>query len=126
MDQAFMIVDLRREFRGNPYITLWRPENAGYAYPLPWAGRYSLDELQASPAYYAQRRHGCPRAFDRWPVPVHVVERLAIPPAPGRIDGDAGPVLRNDERTRRALRRARFLPPPPCGLAPASSEGDRE
>lgn len=37
----FFIVDLRPEWRGNPYVTLWRPDDAGYAYPLPWAGRYS-------------------------------------------------------------------------------------
>ncbi|TCQ04071.1 hypothetical protein [Sphingomonas sp. PP-CC-3A-396] len=107
---TYAIVDLRLEFRGNPYITLWRPKNAGYAYPLPWAGQYSTEQLSAQAGYYAKRRYRHARALDRWPVPWSVVERLAVQPAPGMIDGDAGPVLRNDARTRSALRRARYLP----------------
>lgn len=109
-EDGYAIVDLRLEFRGNPYITLWRPKNAGYAYPLPWAGQYNAEQLAEQPAYYAKRRYRHARAFDRWPVAWAVVERLAVTPAPGMIDGDTGPVLRNDASTRRALRRARILP----------------
>jgi hypothetical protein len=116
-EEQFAIVDLRLKWRSDPYITLWRPENAGYAYPLPWAGRYSAETLAEAPGYYWCKRYPSERVLDRWPVPFSVVERLAVPPAPGRIDGDAGPVLRNDGRTRRALRRHRLA-------APATSKGE--
>jgi hypothetical protein len=40
-----------------------------------------------------------------------VVEALAIPtPKPRIIDGDTGPVLVNDQRTRDALRKAKYIP----------------
>jgi len=107
----FYIVDLRPQFRGNPYITLWRPDNAGYAYPIPWAGRYSKDTVDAAPSYYAHKDGS--KRYVRFPVPCDVVEALAIPkPKPGVIDGDTGPVLINNKATRDALRAAKYLPIP--------------
>jgi hypothetical protein len=112
----FYIIDLRPSFAKNPYITVWRPNDAGYAYPLPWAGKYSKERVGERPGYYAARESSKSGKTDillRFPVPCAVVEALAIPrPRPSIIDGGAGPVLVNDARTRAALRRAKYLPTP--------------
>lgn len=111
MREEYYIVDVRAEWKRRPYITLWRPNNANYAYPLPWAGRYSKPTVDEGGEYYAKRRYGSPRAWDRFPVPCDVVERLAEAwPAPGIIDGNTGPVLLNNAATRRALLRAKYVP----------------
>lgn len=103
------IVDLRSEWARKPYITVWRPDDCGYAFPLSWAGRYEWSKIEAGGSYYATRQ-GTTR-WKRFPVPCEVVERLAIPkPKPGIIDNDAGPVLVNDRRTRAALLKAKKLP----------------
>lgn len=105
----FYIVDLRPNWRGDPYVTLWRPNNAGYAYPLPWAGRYSREQIEGSPSYYACAEGG---RYLRFPVPCGDVERMSTDkPAAYVIDGDIGPVVPNTKAIRAALRRARFLPP---------------
>lgn len=113
-ERLFYIVDLRPEWRKQRYATVWRPDNAGYAWPLSWGGRYDLATIDANPNYYAAKAYSdtdCPRTrWQRFPVPCEVVDRLAVAPRPGDIDGDAGPVLLNDERTRNALRRARYVP----------------
>lgn len=108
----FYIVDLRADWTRQPYVTLWRPNNANYAWPLPWAGKYTRAKVDEGGGYYAKVRYGTKRTFDRFPVPAAVVERLAVhSPRPGDIDGNAGPVLLNDKATRAALRRAKYLPP---------------
>jgi hypothetical protein len=104
--QLFFIADLRPSF-GGACVTLWRPDNAGYAYPLPWAGRYDRETIEAAPGYYATAEGG---RYLRFPVPCAAVEALAREPWPGMIDGDAGPVVPNNKATRAALRRARWLP----------------
>lgn len=109
-EDEFYIVDVRDEFKGNPYITLWRPNNAGYAYPTAWAGRYTREQIDAEPGYYHKKRYGHKRTLDRYPVPCSVVENLAVAPARGLIDGDAGLVLPNDSAIRSALRKARYVP----------------
>ena len=105
----FYIIDLRPEWARKPYLTVWRPDNAGYAFPLSWGGIYSRETIDREPHYYATRMGY--RQWKRFPVPRAVVERLAQPkPRPGIIDGDAGPVLPNDANTKAALRKARYLP----------------
>lgn len=99
---AFFIVDLRREWKGQPYITFWRPRNANYAWPLSWAGRYTRDEVENGGGYYA-RREG--RSLIRFAVPCAAAEKVAVDPDYGMIDGDAGPVVRNTLENRRFLRR---------------------
>lgn len=103
----YYIVDVRPSFRGNPYITLWRADNAGYAYPLPWAGKYDRATVDAYPNYYAKKEGS---RFWRFPVPCEAVEQLGVKPAPRMIDGGAGPVIPNTAKVRAALRRARYLP----------------
>ncbi len=110
MDGPFYIVDVRSEWLGKPYITVWRPDNAGYAYPLSWAGKYTRAQIDERPRYYHKRRDGHKRTLDRFPVPCAVVDALAIKPAPKIIDGDAGPVVPNLAPIRAALRKARYTP----------------
>lgn len=123
MSAEFFIVDLRPEWRRLPCIMLWRPNNAGYAYPLPWAGRYSEATVIAGKSYYTQtegRRH------TRFAVRCDVVEKLAGEPPPGIVDGDAGSVVLNTGANRIALRKARYrlaeTGPSPIAPAPSTTE----
>ena len=109
-DDEFFIVDVREGFKSNPYITLWRPNNANYAYPLVWAGRYTRAQIEEAPGYYYKKRYGHKRTLDRYPVPCSIVEKYGVDPAKGLIDGDTGPVIPNTPEIRKALRRARFIP----------------
>ena len=109
-DDEFYIVDVRAEFSGNPYVTLWRPKNAGYAYPTEWSGRYTRSQIDAEAGYYYKPRFGHKRTLDRYPVPCKVVDELAVEPARGLIDGNAGLVLPNTPEIRKALRKARYIP----------------
>lgn len=124
--QLFYIVDVRAQFRGNRYVTLWRPDDAGYAYPLPWAGKYSQERIDANPGYYCKHRNGTAPAFDRFPVPCEIVERHAVAPDPGRIDGNAGPVIPNTGAVRAALRRARYRPAALRARAATAVTGDQK
>ena len=104
------IVDVRLEWAGNPYITVWRPDNAGYAYPLSWAGKYDRATIDQQPGYYHVLRYGFKRALDRFPVPCSVVHQFAAEPRKGFVDGDVGPVVPNTPAIRSALRKARYVP----------------
>ncbi len=109
-DTKFFIADLRPEWRGNPYVTFWRPDDAGYAHPLPWSGRYSKQDVDDGGSYYyGSKGHG--RQIHRFPVPCHVVERLSTAkPAAHMIDGDVGPVVPNTTEIKKALKAARYKP----------------
>jgi hypothetical protein len=107
MEQEYYIADMRPEWRGNPYITFWRPKNAGYAYPLSWAGRYSAASVADGSGYYTTRTG---RSLIRFAVLAEVADRIAIDPGPGMIEGNAGPVVINSVENRRRLRRTAFLP----------------
>lgn len=106
-NEQFYIADLRSSCKVDPYITFWRPENCGYAFPLPWSGKYHESEVLESVTYYTKREG---RSLIRFPVPCSVVDKLGVDPHPGRIDGDAGPVIVNDAKNRRKLRLAAFNP----------------
>ena len=103
----YYIADLRPEWRANPYITFWRAGNRGYAYPLSWAGRYGQAELIEAINYY-WKRDG--QTLIRFAVHCTAVDRLSIAPAPGVIDGDAGPVVPNNAAARKRLRLKAFIP----------------
>lgn len=65
-------------------------------WPLPWAGTWSeADVMEAA----AELNNG----VNTVAVPEHAVRALATAPAPGKIDGDVGPVVRNSAFNRRAL-----------------------
>lgn len=80
------------------YITFWRPENAGYCWPLSWAGKYTAEQVRDQFTYYNSERSLA--------VPVDVVERFGLPPAPRHVDGDAGPVVPNNPAIWQALKAA--------------------
>lgn len=103
IEPEFYIIDIRPEWRRHRYLTLWRPENAGYCWSLPWAGRYSLVQVIEGGSYYAKREYQ-KENWIRFPVPCEVADRLAVEqPRPGDIDGNVGPVLRNLAPVRRKL-----------------------
>lgn len=107
MSGPFVICDLRPEWRRKPYVTFWRPDNAGYAYPLVWAGDYSEATILAAPRYYASFEAG---QLIRFPVERLAAEALGVAPDPHEIDGGAGPVIPNNAAMRKALRKLVFAP----------------
>lgn len=98
---------MRPEWLRRPYITFWRPDDAGYVYPLSWAGDYSRNEVVAGGNYY-RAKNG--RWLIRFAVPRSVAEAMATGPNKGEIDGDAGPAVPNTPKNRANLRRAAFTP----------------
>lgn len=90
------IVSLKHTQRRHRYITFWRPENNGYAWPLSWAGKYSRETIEADFDYYNN-------GSDTIAVPCEFVDTLAIAPLKGMIDNDAGPVVLNTADYWRAL-----------------------
>lgn len=103
----FLICDLRPEWASKPYVTFWRPKNANYAYPLSWAGDYTEAEVIDGGSYYTTYEAG---HLIRFPIERSAVEPLAVDPAAGVIDGDAGPVVRNNLTLRRKLRKLAYAP----------------
>lgn len=117
----YYIVDMRPEWSKKAYITVWRPDNKGYAFPLSWAGKYNKEIIEAGGSYYFNK--GGTSRYVRFPVPCAAVESLATArPAKGHIDGDAGPVLLNHAAVREALIAARYIPTPPS--RPSAGGGD--
>jgi len=100
-----VICDIRRKWRGQGLVTFWRPTNNGYCYPLSWAGHYSPEDVARELSYYAVKEGG---RWQRFPVTLAFAMALAVPPSPGQIDGDAGPVVRNTRENRAKLVAARI------------------
>jgi hypothetical protein len=105
MVEQYYIADLRPEWSRRPCISFWRDKNAGYAYPLPWSGRYDEPTVRAGGTYYT-RQEG--RSLVRFAVPCDVVDSLGVPTPPKTVDNDVGPVVMNTGVNRTALRRARL------------------
>lgn len=111
-EDLYYICDLRSEWRKKPCVTFWRPKNCGYAFSLPWSGKYTLAEVMAQPHYYWERPYGKPRgAYLRFPILCSEVDKYGAEPTPNMIDGDVGPIVWKVPRIVRALRAA-MLPPP--------------
>ncbi len=100
----YYIIDMSRDL-GRAYITLWRPDDAGYCWPLTWAGLYSKETVEEDSRYYFEREG---RKIARFPVRADLVAKIAVAPIPGTIDGDAGPVIMNTTKNRRYLVRNRL------------------
>lgn len=83
--------------RHHKYITFWRPDDRGYAWPLSWSGRYSADAVNDPKRYYSD-------GVDTLAVPCAVVESIAVAPKKGDIDNDAGPVVMNTKENWAYLR----------------------
>lgn len=74
--------------REHGYISFWRPDDKGYAWPLSWAGRYGEEAVRDSEQYYSD-------GVATLAVPCDLVEAIAMAPRPGDIDGNVGPVVLN-------------------------------
>lgn len=83
------IVSVKHTNREHAYITVWRPDDKGYAWPLSWAGKYSEADVLAQRDYYH-------RGDDTLAVPCMLLDALAVPPTEGTVDNDAGPVVLNN------------------------------
>lgn len=94
-EALFYIVNLSHSRRDMPYISVWRPDCRGYAYPLSWAGKYPESEVRASLFYF--------NCGENVAVPCHVLDYMAIDPKPGLIDHDAGPVVPSSAANWRRL-----------------------
>lgn len=103
----FYICDLRKDWSRHRYITFWRPNNANYAWPLVWAGKYDQALVDEKADYYCVEDG---RTFRRFPVPCDIVEALGVQPEPGDIDGNTGPVVLNTKANREKLRKAMYQP----------------
>lgn len=104
-DDLFYIADLRPEWRGKWAVTFWRPDDAGYAYPLSWAGKYTRQQVEDGGRYYTKKSG---RHLVRFAVPLHIAKSMAVAPPPRQIEGDAGPVVFNTPENREKLRRAAY------------------
>ena len=110
------IVSLKHTRREHAYITVWRPEDKGYAWPLSWAGKYSKADVMAQRDYYH-------RGDDTLAVPCKLLDALAVPPFKGTVDNDAGPVVFNNWKNWKfilafALPDPMHTPKPQCKGAP--------
>ncbi|MGE8495418.1 hypothetical protein [Comamonas sp.] len=90
------IVSTKYTKRNSRYITFWRPDNAGYAWPLCWAGRYDSESVKAEQDYYNN-------GDDTVAVLCSAVDALGIAPHPGDVDGDKGPVVINSKGNWNAI-----------------------
>lgn len=84
----FYIVSVKHTRREHKYITLWRPNDAGYCWPLSWAGKYEEADVLANLSYYN-------RGDDTLAVPCALLDSWSVHPEKGYIDNDAGPVVLN-------------------------------
>lgn len=106
----FFIISVKHTQRQHAYITVWRPNDCGYAYPLSWAGRYDEASVRAHLDYYNN-------GHSTIAVPCSVVYAMSVPPAPGTIDNDAGPIIENTRENWHALI-VNAIEPPPHAVRP--------
>lgn len=100
----FYIVSVKHTRRDSLYITVWRPNDCGYAWPLSWAGKYSEGAVTEYLDYYHNGHSSIA-------VPSEVVDALAVPVIPGTVDNDAGPVVMNNRENWRRILDAMPWPP---------------
>lgn len=131
-EQRFFVVDFRKEWTRQPYITLWGPDHSGYNWSLSHAGRYSAQQLDANDGYTTNRRYVASRSarvgpWERFGVPCEVMKRLASEPdteGRWRLDNGGGPIVRNSAAVRKLLTDNRYAPKP---LSEADrSSGEKE
>jgi hypothetical protein len=111
----YYLVSLKHTERRHRYITFWRPNRSGYAWPLSWAGTYSARE-----ALLQCDDHPGAVTFA---VPVEAAWALSEDPSPRDIDGNAGPVVRNTAANKRALKAAKLTTPGAASAAGCAAEG---
>jgi len=104
----YVIVDLRAVWARRRFLTFWRPNFKGYAYPLSWAGDYTKATVIKEDDYLTRRRYSVTTGnytgkWERFAVPRSVAEEIAIAPPPDQIDGNADPVVVNNKQNRDRL-----------------------
>jgi hypothetical protein len=100
----FYVISLKHSQKRHRYITFWRHDDKGYAWPLSWAGRYGREHVMGQIDYY---NNGC----DSISVPVDIIDAMTVAPNKGDIDGDAGPVVLNTAENWRKIMDAVIQPP---------------
>ncbi|MDE5061295.1 hypothetical protein OZD67_04150 [Wolbachia endosymbiont of Drosophila nikananu] len=113
----YVIVDLRAAWARRKFLTFWRPNFAGYAYPLLWAGDYTSATVIEKDEYLTRRRYSVATGkytgkWERFAVLRSVAEAIATAPPLGQIDGNAGPVVLNNKQNRDHLIANRLRLPP--------------
>ena len=88
-EQLYYVVSVTHTNRDHDYITVWRPENKGYAWPLSWAGQYSHQAILDEMDYYHQGENVA--------LPCKLLDEMAVAPLAGKIDNNAGPVVLNNK-----------------------------
>jgi len=97
----YFVLSIKHTKKTDAYISLWRPGNAGYCWPLPWAGIYTYRAVDKEPDYY---NNGTDTIAVHWSAAVALVTQ----PRPGTVDGDVGPVILNTKENWKKLRNARL------------------
>ena len=115
--EQYVIVDLRAEWARRKFLTFWRPDFAGYSYPLSWAGDYTSATVIAKDDYLTRRRYSVATGkytgkWECFAVLRSVAEAIATAPPSGQIDGNAGPVVLNNKQNRDYLIANRLRLPP--------------
>lgn len=100
----YYIVNLSHLHREHRYVTFWRDNDSGYAWPLSWAGRYSESQVREHLDYY--------NSGGNIAVPCAVVDAMAVDPRPGDIDNNAGPVVLSNRTNWGVLQKHQIAPPP--------------
>lgn len=85
-DADCLVINLSHHHQKAAFVTFWRPDNNGYAFPLAWAGLYAREEVDKQLDYYHTGH--CHIA-----IPAAAVEGLLVSPGHRMIDNDAGPVM---------------------------------
>lgn len=99
----YYIVNLSHLQREHRYVTFWRDNDSGYAWPLSWAGRYSEEQVRKHLDYY---NSGANIA-----VPCAVVDAMAVEPMKGDIDNNAGPVVLSNRSNWAVLQKHQIATP---------------
>ncbi|MBS0967749.1 hypothetical protein JK232_02470 [Nissabacter archeti] len=88
-EKEYYIVSVKWTERGDPYITLWGPDDGGYRARLESSGRYSHENVMSALWYYNNGYHTLA-------VPCPILEEIAVNVKPGWIDGDGGNWIPNN------------------------------
>ena len=86
-EEQFLVVNLSHARSDQYYVTFWRPDAKGYAFPLSWAGLYPRSVIEAHLDYFHSGENLAVKAKSVLP--------MLLDPLKGYVDGDAGPVVPN-------------------------------
>lgn len=110
LPMEFYVISVKHSYKRDRYITFWRPDDKGYCYRLPKAGKYARARVMDHLGYYNTGESG------NIAVPVDVVDRMTVMTTPAdRLDGEDGPAVLNTIANWRKLINAVIQPPKyPC------------